>query len=264
MLVLLGVTLITLSDRSGSTGIFAKVRSYAREAAGPFQSAVHSALQPVGNFIYGAVNYQSLERQNQYLREQLAADQAAAVQAASEEEQAQAVMAQEHLSYLSGIPSVAARVVGLGSSNFEQSIEIDMGSADGVVVGQPVVASGGLVGSVESVSSHLASVSVLDDPGFTVGARVVGTGVVGAAVGDGEGNPLQVEDVNIGEQVKKGDALVTSGLPLEHFPAGLPVGTVMSVSSPSGALQLVIRARPFADLADLQFVRVLLWSPQQG
>jgi hypothetical protein len=36
------------------------------------------------------------------------------------------------------------------------------------------------------------------------------------------------------------------------------------VSSPAGALQLAISVSPFADLVDLQFVRVLLWSPQTG
>ena len=60
------------------------------------------------------------------------------------------------------------------------------------------VSAGGLIGSVSSVSSHLATVTLLDDPSVTVGVRVVGSGVVGAAVGEGEGNPLQVEDVNVG------------------------------------------------------------------
>jgi cell shape-determining protein MreC len=89
--------------------------------------------------------------------------------------------------------------------------------------------------------------------------------VVGAAVGEGEGNQLQVQDVNVGERVERGDVLVTSGLvPLELFPAGLPVATVESVSSPAGALQLSISAQPLADLGNLQFVQILLWSPQTG
>jgi rod shape-determining protein MreC len=107
-------------------------------------------------------------------------------------------------------------------------------------------------------------VTLVDDPSLTVGVRVVGTGAVGAAVGEGEGDPLQVEDINVGSRLRRGDALVTSGLQLEHFPAGIPVGRVLSVSSPPGALQLAISVSPFADLVNLQFVRVLLWSPQTG
>jgi rod shape-determining protein MreC len=62
--------------------------------------------------------------------------------------------------------------------------------------------------------------------------------------------------------VRKGDLLVTSGLDL--FPAGIPVGTVTAVSSPAGVLQQEISLQPLADLVNLQFVRVLLWSPQSG
>ena len=86
--------------------------------------------------------------------------------------------------------------------------------------------------------------------------------VVGAAVGRGDGNQLQVLDVNIGEEVKKGDWLVTSGL--DMFPAGFPVGRLTAVSSPTGALQQSISVPPLADLGNLQFVRVLLWSPQSS
>jgi rod shape-determining protein MreC len=264
VLVLIGVTLVTVSDRSGNTGIFARARSYAREIANPFQSGAHSLLQPVGNFLYGAVNYQALQKQNQLLRQQVADDQAAAVQAAAEQSQAAQVLAQENLSYLASIPSVAAQVVDLGSANFEQTVQLDRGSANGLSVGQPVVSAGGLIGSVTSVSVHLATVTLLDDPSVTVGVRAVNSGVVGAAVGEGEGNALQVEDVNVGSRLRRGDDLVTSGLQLEHFPAGIPVGKVLSVSSPAGALQLAISVEPFADLVNPQFVRVLLWSPQTG
>jgi rod shape-determining protein MreC len=262
VLLLLGVTFVTLSDRSGSQGIFNKARSYARDVANPVQSAVHSALQPVGNFLHGATNYGKLEKENQYLRQELAQAQTATVGAESLLEQSEQVLAQEHLDYLGNIPSVAAQVIDVGSANFEQTMEINRGASSGVVVGQPVVSGGGLIGKVSSLSAHLATVTLLDDPSSVVGVRVLSTGVVGAAAGEGEGNLLQVENVEVGAQVKRGDPLVTSGLQGEDFPAGIPVGTVASVSAPAGGLQLAMAAKPYANLVDLQFVRVLLWSPQ--
>jgi rod shape-determining protein MreC len=264
VLVLLGVTLITLSDRTSSQQIFNKIRSYAADVANPFQSGVHSALQPVGNFIYGAENYGTLQKEYRQLSQQFASEQNLYVQAESELAQSQQVLAQEHLSYLAKIPSVAAGVIDVGSANFEQSIEINRGAASGVALGQPVISAGGLIGNVTSVSNHLATVTLLDDPSFTVGVRVVSSGTVGAAAGEGEGNLLQVENVDVGAQVKRGDALVTSGLQGERFPAGIPVATVASVYAPAGGLQLDMAAKPYADLVNLQFVRVLLWSPQTG
>ncbi|HMK96360.1 MAG TPA: rod shape-determining protein MreC [Acidimicrobiales bacterium] len=260
VLVLLGVTLVTLSDRSGQSGIFQKARSYARQVVNPLQSAVHSALQPVGDFIEGAVKYHELESQNQDLRQQLLNAQGTEVAAEAEQNEAEAVLGQQQLSYLAGIPSIAAEVVATGSANFEQTIEINRGSDSGVTVGQPVVSAGGLVGSVSAVSGRIATVTLLDDPSFTVGVRVEPSLVVGAAVGEGAGNTLQIVDVNVGEAVKKGDWLVTSGL--DVFPPGIPVGQVTAASSPAGVLQQQISMEPLADLVNLQFVRVLLWSSQ--
>jgi rod shape-determining protein MreC len=263
VLVLAGVTLVTLSARAGTGGVFAKVRSYARDVANPVQSGIHSLLQPVGDFLSGALDYRSLQRENQLLREQLVADQAKEVVAASEAAQAEQILAQAHLGILSRIPSVTAQVVDLGSANFEQTIEENRGSANGVVVGEPVVSAGGLVGSVTAASAHLATVTLLDDPSFTVGVRdVKDSSVVGASVGEGEGNALEVVDVNVGQRVRKGDAMVTSGLSLEHFPAGIPVGVVTAVGAEPGALQQLVSMKPLANLVNLQFVRVLLWSPQ--
>jgi rod shape-determining protein MreC len=264
VLVLLGVTLITLSDRTSSQQIFNKIRQYARDVANPFQSDVHSALEPVGNFLYGAANYGTLQKENETLRQDLAAEQNMYVQAESQLEQSQQVLAQEHLTYLGNIPSVAAQVIDVGSANFEQSLEINRGATSGIVVGQPVVSAGGLIGSVTSVSAHLATITLIDDPSFSVGVRVVSSGIVGAAAGEGEGNLLQVENVEVGAQVKRGEALVTSGLQGERFPPGIPVASIASVYAPAGGLQLTMSAKPYADLVNVQFVRVLLWSPQTG
>ena len=162
------------------------------------------------------------------------------------------------------IPSVAAQVIDIGSANFEQSIEVNCGSSSGVAVGQPVVSAGGLIGNVTSVSHHLATVTLLDDPSFTVGVRVVSSGIVGAAAGEGQGNLLQVENVEVGAHVKRGDALVTSGLQGERFPPGIPSAPSPRSTLPAGGLQLAMSAKPYADLVNLQFVRVLLWSPQTG
>jgi rod shape-determining protein MreC len=264
VLVLLGVTLITLSDRTSSQQIFKKIRSYAADIANPFQSGVHSALEPIGNFLYGAENYGTLQKEYKQLSQQFASEQNLYIEAEGELEQSERVLAQEHLTYLTDIPSVAAQVIDIGSANFEQSIEVNRGSGSGVAVGQPVVSAGGLIGSVTSVSTHVATVTLLDDPSFTVGVRVVSSGIVGAAAGEGQGNPLQVENIDVGSRVKPGDVLVTSGLEGERFPAGIPVGTVGSVYSPPGGLQLDMSAKPYADLVNPQFVRVLLWSPQTG
>jgi rod shape-determining protein MreC len=264
LLVLIALTFVTFDARSGGHGVLGKVRTEARNAANPVQQAVHSALQPIGDFLWGAIHYKQMEQENQRLRQEVVADQAKQIAAAEEQAQAQQVLAQEHLDFVGNIPSVAAQVIDLGAANFEETIEINRGSASGIIVGQPVVAAGGLVGSVAEVSRGRATITLLDDPQFAVGVRVDQNGDTGAADGQGAGNTLRVADINVGVPVKKGQTLVTSGLQLEHFPPGIPVGTVTSASTPAGSLQQEVTLTPLVNLSNLQFVQVLLWSAQSG
>lgn len=262
VLVLAAVTLITVDARSGGGGVIGSVRSGARAVLNPVQSIAHHALQPVGNFFTGVVDYGSLRAENERLRREVASMQAAAPAAAAAESEAQSVLAQEHLDFVGKIPTVAAQVINRGASNLESAFVINRGSAEGVAPGFPVVASGGLVGSVASVTAHQATVTLLDDPTFSVGVAIPGTSAVGVASGYGRANPLHVSDIPAGTTVKRGQVLSTSGLQFEKFPAGIPVGKVASASTPSGSLQESVTLSPLVDPSHLTVVQVLVWSSQ--
>jgi cell shape-determining protein MreC len=64
--------------------------------------------------------------------------------------------------------------------------------------------------------------------------------------------------------VHVGQVLSTSGLQLEQFPAGIPVGRVVSVRHPAQDVEPDIALAPVVDLSALSFVTVLLWSPQSS
>jgi rod shape-determining protein MreC len=63
-------------------------------------------------------------------------------------------------------------------------------------------------------------------------------------------------------RLNHGDILLTSGLQLERYPKGIPVGRVRAVSQQPGALQEDMTMDPVVDLSRLEFVQVLQWSPQ--
>jgi rod shape-determining protein MreC len=131
-------------------------------------------------------------------------------------------------------------------------------------VGQPVVAAGGLVGSVSSVGPATATVLLLTDPTFAVGVRLDPANV-GTAQGAGRDQPMRVVvDTTSAPPPKlaKGRPLVTSGLDLEKFPPNLPVGRVASFSPTPGAVEPTITVQPFVDVTQLAYLKVLLWSPQ--
>ncbi|MBV9660975.1 MAG: rod shape-determining protein MreC [Acidimicrobiales bacterium] len=273
ILVLAALTLITIDARSNGHGVLTNIRSKVSDGFSPLQRATHAALAPIGNFLTGAVDYGSLRSENQHLRDQVAGLQAEAIRAASAEQAAQQVLKDAGLPFAGNVPGVTAQVIDNGSSNFDNSVTINKGRASGIAPGQPVLSAGGLVGSVVSASSHAATIRLIVDPSFVAGVALPG-GNLGYAQGQGATHALKVTVIaqhtgGTGSSVqlppptlKVGDPVITSGLKYENFPAGIPVGQVTRAVVPPGASEPDITMTPLASLNNLDFVQILLWSPQ--
>ena len=195
VLAVLVLAALTLSPSTPAATAAASLTTSAprfHDAFSPLQRATHSALRPIGNFFTGALDYGSLRRENQRLRDQVAGLQAQSIQAAGRAVgRPTAVLAEQQLPFVGSIPTVSVEVIDNGSSNFENTVTVDKGTTSGIAVGQPVVAAGGLVGSVAAVSSRTATVVLLTDPTFAVGVRLDAVNV-GTAQGVGRGEPLRV------------------------------------------------------------------------
>lgn len=262
VLVLLAVTLVTIDARGNGGGVVGDVRVKVRDAFSPVQNATHTALRPIGNFLSGALQYGSVKAENQRLRDQIAGLQQKSLQADFEANQARALLAQAHLPFVGDIPTVATSVIDQGAASFENSVTIGKGTASGIAVGQPVVAAGGLVGDIGQVGAHTATVVLLTDPTFVVGVSVDGNPADAAsAQGYGRGSPVRVNRVAPQVTLTKGQMLLTSGLAMEKFPKGIPVGRVVSAVTPPGALQQDVTLAPVVDMNRLSYLQVMLWAP---
>ena len=262
LLVLSALTLVTIDTRAGGSGVIGQIRAKAHDAFAPVQDATHSALRPVGNFFTGVVHYGELKSENARLRDELAKVRGQQLQAADAQRELQLLLDQQHLDFVGNIPTVAAQVVDTSSSNFELSVQINRGTSSGIAAGMPVVAAAGLVGRVVEVSAKRATVLLLTDPTFSVGVRLTANGDTGVANGRGRDNPMTIDLVPPNTRLNHGDVLLTSGLQLERFPKGIPVGRVDAVKQQPGALQEDVTMDPVVDLSRLEFVQVLQWSPQ--
>jgi rod shape-determining protein MreC len=264
VLILAALTLVTIDARGSAGGVTSQIRDKFHDVFAPLQRATHAALQPIGNFLTGALDYGSLRHQNQVLRNQVAALQNQSIANAAQSAAAQQALAQQNLPFVGSIPTVEVQVIDDGFSNFENTVTVNKGTDSGVAIGEPVVASGGLVGSVQSVSAHTATIVLLTDPTFSVGVRLPG-GNIGSASGLGRGVPLRVTVATTKLPAPKlavGQAVVTSGLDLEAFPGNLPVGRVVSDVQTPNASEPDIGLRPLANLNNLTYLEVLLWSSQ--
>lgn len=263
LLVLAAITLVTLDEKANGGGITHKVRSVVQEAFAPVQRETHSLLQPVGDFFSGALHYGDLKKENALLRDELARQQEVVLSAQDAETENQLLLQNDHLDYAGSLPRVACQVTDQSApSNFEQTIDLNCGTHDGVTVGMPVVSGAGLVGQVNFVSGDTSTVMLVTDPNFSVGVRLDIAGDPGVATGGGQGRPMTVNPLDTPVKLEKGAVLETSGLSNETFPPGIPVARVVATIRPAGALQPQFDVQPLVDGYTLQYVDVLQWSRQ--
>ncbi|NDB44876.1 MAG: rod shape-determining protein MreC [Betaproteobacteria bacterium] len=122
-------------------------------------------------------------------------------------------------------PSQVAEVLFDVPDPYNQRIVIDKGQLKGVMLGSPVVDTGGVVGQVTRVYPLSAEVTLLTDRDQTIPVLNSRTGARNIASGDILGGIPQIElkFVPASADVKEGDLLTTSGID-GVYPAGLQVG----------------------------------------
>jgi rod shape-determining protein MreC len=137
---------------------------------------------------------------------------------------------------------------------YSHRLLINRGAQEGLRVGQPVLDSNGLVGQVDDVLIHSASVILLSDPDHALPVKVERSRLRTIAYGSGNAGELRLADLPMNADIEVGDVLVSSGLG-GRFQAGLPVADVVEVTRVPG--EAFARAR--AELrARLQGARHLL------
>ena len=141
----------------------------------------------------------------------------------------------------SGGSLVSAAVISREPGGWWQQLELGKGSLDGIKAGDPVLAPGGLIGRVSSVTPSTARVQLLTDSGSRLGVLVARVQRHGLLVGQGTARPrLQFLEKDTG--VRPGDVITTS--PASTLvPPNLLVGVVQSVNeqlapAPDAAVQL--------------------------
>lgn len=157
------------------------------------------------------------------------------------------------------IPSL---VVVNSTGRQHNSIILNKGEEDGISEGMGVVTYRGIVGFVQSVTSHYSRVvSMLDtDSRFSVILKKNGT--FGSLAWDGKDpDYVMVYDVPLHTEVSVGDTLISSGYSV-MFPYGIPVGTVHSVSLNDG-INYELQVELFESFHSLRYVNVIEFQGQK-
>jgi rod shape-determining protein MreC len=265
ILVLTAVTLLTLGQRD--LPVVRQVREGFGTVFSPFEGLANTISRPIRNVwdaVASAGEADDLEKENRELRERVAELEAGAATDTDAQRQLEELTSTLDLPWVGEIEQVTAKVTSGPRSNFAHAIEVDKGSDAGVEVGMPVVTGGGLAGRVSQVSKGSSTIELITDPEFQVGVRLVDTGELGTARGQGRDEPMVVDSgLEPGTEVPEDSALVTSGVDRSAYPDAIPIAKVVDTREGSGGLSLELIAEPLVDVDRLTFVNILLWEPPQ-
>lgn len=174
VLVVLTCLLFITLDRRGNP-VIDRARGVFAVVLRPLDSAIRAIALPIERTWYGITNYDDLERENEALRDRIEHMKGNDVEAQS------AVLEYRELLKVNQLTSkfiydvVTAQVVGESPSNFQNTVEISVGSLQGVAIGMPVTDGAGLIGRITQVFPSRSIVLLISDPEYSIGAQVLST-----------------------------------------------------------------------------------------
>ena len=194
----------------------------------------------------------NLRRENQQLKEQ----QIQTIATARENEQLRNLLGWQKQALWK---LKLANVVMRDPANWWRTVQIDLGSRDGIQTNQPVLTTDGLVGRISTVNFVSSQVVLIGDPNCRVSALVENAtrdmGVLTA------GSPLDTSLVRLSylassANLKPGQNVLTSGLG-GVFPKGIPIGKIVDAQPIEYGLATEARVKLNANLGALEQVWVL-------
>lgn len=149
-----------------------------------------------------------------------------------------------------------ADVTGQEPNPYLRYIVINVGQADGIAPGMPVVTGGSvLVGRVAETGLHTSKVQLVTDPSSSVAVILQHSRATGLVVGQPDGS-LRMIYIPQEDIVQVGDVVLTSGLG-GAFPRGLILGQVKEVVQQDFALFQEAIIHPAVDYRRVELTLVI-------
>ena len=264
VLLIVAIILITLDFKDGGAS---PARSVGAGIFGPIERVTHDVTDPVASLfdsITGGPSAQgtiaTLQRQNAELRAELSSAQLS--QAAKQQ------LARLLQLDAGGYRIVAASVIAAGG-DFSDTVTLDAGSKDGIRPNETVLNGSGFVGTVTQVSADTSTVLLANDASSVVGVQLAGGGEIGDVTGTGKSMSgsalLRLSLFDANAVLRPGQEVMTyASVGDQPEVPGVPVGTIISVSSNAGSLTQTAMVRPDVNFTALGVVGVVVQVPRHN
>jgi len=152
-------------------------------------------------------------------------------------------------------------LIGVNPDPFQHQVIINRGSENGVMLGQPILDAGGVMGQVIELSHYTSRVMLITDARHALPVEINRNGFRSIALGKGQLDELELNHVPDTADVQEGDLIITSGL-AQRFPRGYPVAVVAEVIRDPGQQFAKVIIKPTA-LLDKSRHLLLVKMPEQ-
>lgn len=151
---------------------------------------------------------------------------------------------------------IPAKVISQGLTTSINSVTINIGMVNGVKINDPVITTNGVIGKIYTITDNTATVHLINDAEFRIGARFIPSGETGILRWKAN-NICEVREVYKNAEIKVGDNVVTSGLS-DIFPPDLPIGKVSSVANARNEFQKIVSVKIDENLSSMYYVFVII------
>jgi len=216
-----------------------------------------SSANAVGSVWSRYISLRDTEEENADLRESIAQLELQLQQQNALARQARSLHRLLELRNSSEVLTLPAQVIAVDATPWFRTFTVNRGTRDGVQQDFAVIAPNGVVGRVIGTPGPWASkVQLLSDRNAAAGALIDRTRVAGVVIGVDGQSLLRMDYVSNLEDVRIGDAVVTSGTD-GIYPKGFVIGTVRNVQRGEDLYKTIL-LEPAVEFGNLENVLIVL------
>ncbi len=248
--------------------LLAHSAGWSRPVEGPVLAAVSDVIplittpvRWIGSTGNAVMHVRTLERENKELKgliNQLQIENVKMKEVEAENRSLRLLLgfAHENPTYAFRGAQVVGHVLGYDPDPFLQYVILDVGTADGVGVGMPVVTDQGLAGRISQAYSHTSKVLLITDRESNVSGLLQASRLTGIVRGQGGHRDLLMDYLPQGKTITPGEIVITSGIG-GNFPKNLVIGQVVKINQKDFEVFQRAIVHPSVDFGRLETVLVV-------